>query len=283
MASIDLIRASDQNGDPVLATVTATRTVASTTLTVDAVTNWPDTFIATAGTVGSDGLPTSATLQVFEGHLSGSTIVIDSFAPGYSDLGNAIGDKVFLKPNTAWADNVADTLAAAHNDDGTLAANSVPTAAIQNEAVTNAKLKTGAGEPGGAWTGWTPTITGVSGGTLTYAKYKQIGKTVFCRFRYTLTGANITSSVTLTLPTSLNPDYSNTTDAREPLGTALFRDAGTAIAVGSVYVSGTTDEVNILVINASGTYATLGGMSPTVPFTWASGDQIAAEFSYEAA
>src|SRR5690606_4211067 len=59
-------------------------------------------------------------VQVFEGHLSGTDIVIDSFAPGYEDLGSSIGDIIVIKPATSWSDELADILGVSHNSDGTL-------------------------------------------------------------------------------------------------------------------------------------------------------------------
>ena len=140
MASIDLIRASNGSGDAVKATVTNARVISSTTLQIDATTNWPNKFIATVGDVDGTGAFVPATVTVFNGILSGGNIEITSFAPGYTDIGNTPGQVVVLKPTTAWANEVADTLAVAHNDNGTLKADSVDTAAIQDQAVTTPKL-----------------------------------------------------------------------------------------------------------------------------------------------
>lgn len=102
------LAASDGNGEAVRATVTVQRSVASTTLTVDHTTHWPTgTFIATTGTLLATGKLDPATVQVFYGTASGTTITISSFAAGYSDLGNAIGDVVVLKPSTEWANGVS--------------------------------------------------------------------------------------------------------------------------------------------------------------------------------
>src|SRR5690606_38953756 len=50
---------------------------------------------------------------------------------------------------------------------------------LDDGSITNAKLATATGELGGAWSSWTPTLLGFSGTpTVSYAKYKQIGKTV---------------------------------------------------------------------------------------------------------
>lgn len=121
MASISNIRGSDGTGSASRATVTVSRAANNPTITVDTLAGWPANFI---GVTGTPDLVTntiqSGTLQVFYGHESGGKIVIDSFAAGYSDLGNGIGDIVILKPTTAWADEIADILAVAHLGDGSI-------------------------------------------------------------------------------------------------------------------------------------------------------------------
>jgi len=145
MASIDLIRASNGSGDAVKATVTNARVISSTTLQVDATTNWPSKFIATVGSVDGTGAFVPATVTVFDGILSGGNIEITSFAPGYTDIGNTPGQIVVLKPTTAWANEVADTLAVAHSDSGTLKAGAVDNAAVlASNVVETAKIKDGA-------------------------------------------------------------------------------------------------------------------------------------------
>ncbi len=145
MASIDLIRASNGSGDAVKATVTNARVISSTTLQVDATTNWPSKFIATVGSVDGTGAFVPATVTVFNGILSGGNIEITSFAPGYTDIGNTPGQIVVLKPTTAWANEVADTLAVAHDQDGTLKAGAVDNAAVlASNVVETAKIKDGA-------------------------------------------------------------------------------------------------------------------------------------------
>lgn len=134
MASIDLIRASNGSGDAVKATVTNARVISSTTLQIDATTNWPSKFIATVGDVDGTGAFVPATVTVFDGILSGSNIEITSFAPGYTDIGNTPGQVVVLKPTTAWANEVADTLAVAHSDNGSLKTDSVPSTALATNA-----------------------------------------------------------------------------------------------------------------------------------------------------
>jgi hypothetical protein len=121
MASISNIRGSGGAGSASRATVTASRPVDNPTITVDTLANWPASFIAVTGTpdlVAKTIQP--ATLQIFYGHESGGTVSIDSFADGYTDLGNAVGDIVILKPTTAWVNEIADILATSLNDDGSI-------------------------------------------------------------------------------------------------------------------------------------------------------------------
>lgn len=130
MVNTALLRASDGTGEAVRATVSGTRAIAATTLTVDTVANWPDEFIAVSGTLNeSTGLITAGTETVFEGHLDTGNIIIDAFAPGYSDAGNSIGQVVFLKPTTRWADEIVDAFDVAHDADGGLNATALAEAA----------------------------------------------------------------------------------------------------------------------------------------------------------
>lgn len=102
------LAASNGSGEPVRVILTAPRSIGSTTLTGNTPTNWPTgTFIATTGTLQSNGTLNPTTAQVFYGTVSGSNLTITAFAAGYSDLGNSIGDVVVLKPTTEWADIVA--------------------------------------------------------------------------------------------------------------------------------------------------------------------------------
>lgn len=121
MASIQNIRGSDGLGSAAKASVTQSRAVDNPTITVDSLTNWPAQFIGVTGTPDLVAKTiVASTLQVFYGHESSGSVIIDSFAHGYTDKGNAVGDIVILKPTTAWADEVADLLSVAHDDTGAL-------------------------------------------------------------------------------------------------------------------------------------------------------------------
>lgn len=129
MASIDKIRASDGSGNASLATVQSTRAALASTIVVDTVLGINGNFMGTMGTPHTFTDPvTSETITViseatavdFAGHVDGSNLEIDEIAPGYTDNGSEVGDIVIIRPTSQWADNVADVLDVAHNDDGTL-------------------------------------------------------------------------------------------------------------------------------------------------------------------
>lgn len=121
MVSIQNIRGSDGTGSASRATVTASRAPGNPTITVDTLAGWSSQFIAATGTPDLvTGLISGPTLQIFYGHESDGKIIIDSMAPGYTDLGNAIGDIVIVKPTTAWANEIADVLSVSHKDGGTI-------------------------------------------------------------------------------------------------------------------------------------------------------------------
>lgn len=151
MASIDALRASDGSENANLATVQSTRAALATTISVDTVTGWPDNFYASMGTPHTFVDPvTSETITVisedtavdFKGHIDGGNIEIDTIAPGYTDGGSAVGDIVIVKPTTQWADDVADVLSQAHNDDGSIKDDAVTEDTILNNNVTQNKLST---------------------------------------------------------------------------------------------------------------------------------------------
>ena len=157
-------------------------------------------------------------------------------------------------------------------------ANSVVATNITDAIITNAKLSTTTGEIGGSWQDWTPTLTNLSGGTLNFAKYMKVGKTIHFRFYYTLAGAGISGAVTISPPVTMASGM----DSTHPIGVGSLLDFGTLIYQGVVLAASTT-AIGIRVNNASATYTTYTQLSSTVPFTWGATDAILISGSYEAA
>lgn len=115
MSDYDYLPVSNGSGDSALMHVNAARIVGATTLTVDSITNVPAKFIATSGELLPSGFIDPATVTNFKGHTSGSSLVIDSFEPGSTDVGNSVGQVVVIKPNTGWANRVAQFIKNATN------------------------------------------------------------------------------------------------------------------------------------------------------------------------
>jgi hypothetical protein len=127
--SLARIYASNKSGNAATATVQSVRAANATTIAVDTVQDIPTDFMASMGTPHTFTDPvTSETITViseatavdFAGHVDSGNLIIDTIAPGYTDAGSAVGDIVVIRPTTQWADNVADTMAVSHNDDGTI-------------------------------------------------------------------------------------------------------------------------------------------------------------------
>jgi len=112
MQPSDLLKASDGTGNAVLAHVTLNRLTGATVLKVDSVSKYPSPyFIATVGTLGSDGYLTPASTKEFVGHVLAGDIIIDSWEPGFTDTGNTAGQVVVIKQTTGWANRVQATAA----------------------------------------------------------------------------------------------------------------------------------------------------------------------------
>lgn len=160
--------------------------------------------------------------------------------------------------------------------DGAVGANGVVTASITDGAVTPAKLLSGTGSSW-VWQTWAPTFTNLSGGTLNYAKYIQIGKTVYFRWRYTLAGAGVAGLVGFSLPANLAANY---TDIRD----TIVADGQLKDATGDSFKPwiawGSSSRLDVYFNNAGSNFQ---ATSSTAPFTWAVSDILMVVGSYEAA
>lgn len=137
----------------------------------------------------------------------------------------------------------------------------------------------------GAWISYTPTFTNFTIGNATVtARYIQLGKIVHARgsLTYGSTSAMGTSP-TMSLPiTSISTGYPTSGSANETIGQGSYQRVG----VGTYLVAYTwlsTTSVNVLVWNAGGTYLVLTGITASVPGTWATGDTLTWDMTYEAA
>lgn len=152
---------------------------------------------------------------------------------------------------------------------------------LADGAITNAKLSTATGELGGAWASYTPTFTNLSGGTLNYGKYMQIGKTVFFKVKYTMSGTNISGLVKVTAPVSIaQPSPSATSDTFSVV--VEYVDFGGNAYPGIAAVD-SSSAFSLYCVDASGSFASYAGINASKPLTWGNNDYFIVSGHYEAA
>lgn len=105
---VKYLRASNGDGPAATAFLSDDREVGDMSVITDNVLNWPSHFVATVGDLLPGG--TVDVTSIFLGHLEGSIVMIDEFAPGYFDERYREGQTIFIKPASAWADIVAGLL-----------------------------------------------------------------------------------------------------------------------------------------------------------------------------
>ena len=124
-----------------------------------------------------------------------------------------------------------------------------------------------------SWVAFTPAFTGFSlgNGTAT-GRYKKIGKTV-------MVSCIVTIGSTSSFGASFNFEYTNLPapiDNRAELSNVSIRDVSTAINYPCTKIF-----KQIVCYYTTGTYLGNSNITSTVPFTWASGDQIYINLLYE--
>jgi hypothetical protein len=125
----------------------------------------------------------------------------------------------------------------------------------------------------GAWTSYTPTVTGWTLGNGTVSgKWTQIGKTVHGRAKVTIgTTTVITGTLTMALPATNSGGWQAGTDVVMYAGTSYFK--GMARLQGStLYVGGYND-----------TLGTEYALLTTRPASWTAGNFVEVTFTYETA
>jgi hypothetical protein len=126
---------------------------------------------------------------------------------------------------------------------------------------------------------YSPTLTNIaigggSGGANTALwSYSAGVLAVEGSLRFSNSGASVSGSPVVTIPPGYTiADQSNTFSARI-LGSAYFVDGGTSDSYGIVRINDATS-VSINALTVSGSKLIRSGLSATVPFTWASTDEI---------
>jgi len=130
----------------------------------------------------------------------------------------------------------------------------------------------------GTWQDFTPTFSGITvgNGTLT-GRYCQINKFVAWQFVLLCGSTTSIGATRVTYPVEAAEVYSSGNG-----GQVMFEDASSFDYCGTLFRYSST-EANIYLLDASSTYARLGSISATTPFTWTTGDRIIVQDFYEAA
>lgn len=154
----------------------------------------------------------------------------------------------------------------------------VPTGLYAGSAVNKAQLDAAAGA--GAWTPYTPALSGITIGNGTAAgAYSKAGRTVQFRASFRLGSTSvITGNPYIGLPVALaagNAQIDALLDARFYDDTYSGWWRGAAKIASSTLVSVYHDGGAVM-------YTTTP-VTPTVPFTWAEGDRLSLTGTYEAA
>ena len=125
----------------------------------------------------------------------------------------------------------------------------------------------------GAWAAYTPTLSGITlgNGAMT-ARWARLGRTVHCAGRLTLgSTSSVTGSVTIGMPVALASAW---TSDRVSLGTGTAAKSGAAI---EPFFPTVASPSSFVLLRHTGVPA-----GPGAPWTWASGDGLAWNLTYEA-
>lgn len=126
-----------------------------------------------------------------------------------------------------------------------------------------------------AFTAYVPTLTNFPA-TLIEARYKQIGKLVWVYGQVNLTGA-ATNSMFVSLPVAAHSSPGQDVT----VGLAAAQDSSAALTLtGAVILDTANARFHFKGFAGAGSGADIG---PATPFTWASGDVLRFQATYEAA
>lgn len=137
---------------------------------------------------------------------------------------------------------------------------------------------TAAGAAVSDWVSYTP--TGGWTGAVTYnGKWRRVGDSMEIIAQVSCSGAPTGTNPTINLPSGFTIDITKlaTDTSREPMGLAVFVDAGVQTYRGAVFLN-TTTSVMPVAYGVAGTYANDAVASTTTPFTFGASDIITVEF-----
>lgn len=151
------------------------------------------------------------------------------------------------------------------------------------QGIRNLNLYTVAGDLGGAYAVYTPTVGGVTAGNATKTGfYTKAGKTVKFRASWTFgsSGSAVAGPVTFTTPQA---SVAYVHASGEIVGYGEVYDHSTGAIYPLVLVWVDVNTVGVMIENAAGTYVVLAALSSTAPVTFAVDDIISIYGSIEVA
>ena len=162
---------------------------------------------------------------------------------------------------------------------------------LPNDTVTTDSIADGAVTPAKvgsvAWTSWTPTFTNFNlGNGSVSARYAKFGSILIFRVRITLgSTSSVTGRIALSLPVAAASGYGSGTDAFVD-AVVMLRDTSASVSVGSaaaIFESTTSIGIGALLYASATNVLNFTSTSSSTPFTWANGDIISVQGSYEVA
>lgn len=301
MASVtnDKLTKSMESSNPIVTTVSSSRSIGATALICDALDDWPTETAIYFVTYKkkTDGTKDFTTQASWKAVVSGTTLGSLTLISG-TDAGNAIGDYVEMGPTAGWGEGIYAFGIEEHATDGTHDATKVGMLA-GTQTFTGDKTFTGAlalpagttigSNPSGsgAWTSWTPSFDnwtiGSGGSAGTVARYIQIGKTVHYYIKSTLgtSGQSAGTAPDFSLPVAANTNWG----ANAVLGHLVIDPTGSGACPGQVLLVSGKGRL-LAFLDDSGTasaYVALDNVAASAPGTWVAGGYFVATGTYEAA
>lgn len=265
-------------------TLTVQKGIGDSILTADDLTGWGTSTAVpfVLYKVDTSGNEIINTRSDWKGIVSGNTITQLTLTAG-SDTIYPIGSPVIAAATARYGDDLAAALLSSHNQNGTIKDGAIATSMIADGAVTNAKLSTTAGQPGGSWSTWTPTWSNLTiGNAVVTARYRQIGKTVEGYIKVVFGSTSVMgASPTFTAPVTAASQYGS--GAYNFIGIGYAEDAGVAALNCGAAFNASTSAISILTMNTAGTYGNWVPFGASVPLAWNNGDFFNLTFEYEAA
>jgi hypothetical protein len=233
--------------------------------------NWP---VPTSTDLVKDG---ATAIEALGDSIDGSLVDLKGGTTGQVLSKTTNTDMDFTWVTTDDANAIQNSIVDAKGDLIAATANDTPArlAVGANDAV----LAAASGEATGlkwlnTWTAFTPSVSNITvGNGDIVGRYLKVGKMVSVFIRFTLGSTSAMGSsnyIGLPFPYA-NGNIQPVVISIEDSGTTFFPGIGFTIF----------DQVELCVLNTTGTLATYQGVSSTVPMTWTTGDSIRFNWTYE--